>query len=55
MPIFYANFNHSYPNIFMFIDTLKNIQTEIYIKLQSILHKLNNCHTNKLKRKVGKL
>jgi hypothetical protein len=31
-----------------FIDTLKNIQLEIYIKLQSI-HKPNSCNNNKLK------
>jgi len=44
---FNANFNHSHPNIFIFIDTLKNIQTEIYIKLHIKLsiHKTNNSHS----------
>jgi hypothetical protein len=47
---FKSNFNHSHPNIFMFIDTLKNIQSEIYIKLQSI-HKPNSWNNNKLIRR----
>ncbi|KAF0761107.1 Dimer Tnp hAT domain-containing protein [Aphis craccivora] len=45
---FKSNFNHSHPNIFIFIDSLKNIQSEIYIKLQNI-HKPNSCHNNKLR------
>jgi len=45
---FNTNFNHSHPNIFIFIDTLKNIQTEVGIKLQTI-HTSNSCHNNKLK------
>ena len=32
---FKSKFYQSHPNIFMFIDTLKNFQSEIYIKLQS--------------------
>jgi predicted GTPase len=47
---FKSNFNHSHPNIFMFIDTLKNIQSEIHMKLQSI-HKPNSCNNCKLKRR----
>jgi|UniRef100_A0A2S2QKE0 hypothetical protein len=29
---FITNFNHCFPNVFIFSDILKNIQTEIYIK-----------------------
>jgi len=45
---FKSSFNHSHPNIIIFIDTLKNIQSKIYIQLQS-MHKPNSCHNNKLK------
>jgi hypothetical protein len=47
---FKSNFNRIHLNIFMFIDTLNNILSEIYIKLQSI-HNPYSCNNNKLKRR----
>lgn len=48
---FNDNFYHSHPNIFHFIDVLKNFQTETYIKINSV-HENNRLKDPKSRKKL---